>query len=98
MNTSFFTNRDGNNLLEKFKGVLEYIPDLHSFDALVGYFRSSGYFRLRPFLDNIKEIRILVGINVDQLTEQYSALGQQYLKDSKETKEAFLASLRKDIE
>src|SRR5690554_7950150 len=98
MSTQFFTNRDNNNLLTKFQGVLEHIPNLHSFDALVGYFRSTGYFKLRPFLENIQQIRILVGINVDQLAAQYTALGQQYLKDPIETKEAFLERLKTDIE
>ena len=98
MSTQFFTNRDNNNLLAKFQGVLEHIPNLHSFDALVGYFRSSGYFKLRPFLENIQQIRILVGINVDQLAAKYTALGQQYIKDPIETKEAFLARLKTDIE
>ena len=98
MSTQFFTNRDSNNLLTKFQGVLEHIPNLHSFDALVGYFRSSGYFKLRPFLENIQQIRILVGINVDQLAAQYTALGQQYIKDPIETKEAFLERLKADIE
>jgi superfamily II DNA or RNA helicase len=98
MSTQFFTNRDNNNLLTKFQGILEHIPNLHSFDALVGYFRSSGYFKLRPYLENISEIRILVGINVDQIAAQYTALGQQHLKDSVETKEAFLERLKIDIE
>jgi superfamily II DNA or RNA helicase len=98
MSTQFFTNRDNNNLLTKFQGVLEHIPNLHSFDALVGYFRSTGYFKLRPFLENIQEIRILVGISADQIAEQYRALGQQYLKDPIETKEAFLERLKTDIE
>jgi superfamily II DNA or RNA helicase len=98
MSTQFFTNRDSNNLLTKFQGVLEHIPNLHSFDVLVGYFRSSGYFKLRPYLENIQQIRILVGINVDQLAAQYTELGQQYLKDQAETKEAFLEQLKTDIE
>jgi superfamily II DNA or RNA helicase len=98
MSTQFFTNRGSNNLLTKFQGVLEHIPNLHSFDALVGYFRSSGYFKLRPYLENIQQIRILVGINADQLAAQYTALGQQYLKDHIETKEAFLEQLKTDIE
>ncbi len=98
MSTQFFTNRDNNNLLTKFQGVLENIPNLHSFDALVGYFRSTGYFKLRPFLENIQQIRILVGINVDQLMAQYTELGQLYLKDPTETREAFLERLKTDIE
>ena len=98
MSTQFFTNRDNNSLFTKFQGILEHIPNLHSFDALVGYFRSTGYFRLRPFLENIQQIRILVGINVDQLAAHYTAVGQHYLKNPIETKEAFLERLKTDIE
>lgn len=98
MSVQFFTNRNENNLFTKFQGILEYIPNLHSFDALVGYFRSTGYFKLRPYLENIQQIRILVGINVDKLTAQYSAIGQQYLKNSTETKNALLDRLKTDIE
>lgn len=97
MSSNFFTNRNNNNLLQKFEGVLEHIPNLYSFDALVGYFRSSGYFKLRPFLENIKQIRILVGINVDALLSKYNDIGQQFIKDSRETKEAFIDALKEDI-
>lgn len=98
MASDFFTNRNGNTLLSKFEGVLSHIPNLYSFDALVGYFRSTGYFKIRPFLENIQQIRILVGINVDELASRYTELGQQYLKDLAETKEAFLERLKLDIE
>lgn len=98
MSTHFFTNRDDKSLLKKFEGVLEHVPNLRHFDALVGYFRSSGYFKLRPYLENIENIRILVGINVDQLAEKYHAVGQQYIKDPKETSDAFLSKLKEDIE
>lgn len=98
MASDFFTNRNGNTLLSKFEGVLKHIPNLHSFDALVGYFRSTGYFKLRPFLEEIKEIRILVGINVDEISARYTDVGQQYIKDPIETKESFLDRLRLDIE
>ena len=98
MSTHFFTNRGDNALLKKFEGVLEHVPNLRHFDALVGYFRASGYFRLRPYLENIEKIRILVGINVDRLAEKYHAVGQQYIKDTKETQDAFLAGLREDIQ
>ena len=42
--TRFFTNREENTLFNKFKGIFENNPDLEWFDALIGYFRSSGYF------------------------------------------------------
>ncbi len=74
MPTKFFTNQDENSLLRKFEGVFENCKSIRHFDALVGYFRASGYFKVRPFLDNIPSIRILVGINVDQLIKKLPAL------------------------
>jgi hypothetical protein len=68
MSTKFFTNKDDNNLIKKFEGVFKN-QSVHYFDALIGYFRASGYFNLRPFLENVSEIRILVGINVDDLSK-----------------------------
>ena len=48
MGTRFFTNEGENTLLTKFKGVFQNNPDIDYFDALVGYFRASGYFAIRP--------------------------------------------------
>jgi len=61
MSSKFFTNENENTLLNKIKGVLEH-KNIHFFDALAGYFRASGYFRVRPFMDKAAEIRILAGI------------------------------------
>ena len=87
MPTKFFTNQDENSLLIKFDGVFENCKSISHFDALVGYFRTSGYFKVRPFLDNIPSIRILVGINVDQLIKKYHDKGQLFLDNPAETKE-----------
>jgi len=46
MSTKFFTNSNDNTLLNKFKGVFEHNKDIECFDALVGYFRASGYYRM----------------------------------------------------
>ncbi|MBC6408930.1 MAG: DEAD/DEAH box helicase family protein [Ekhidna sp.] len=97
MSTKFFTNRDGNSLHKKFEGVLTHINSIHHFDVLVGYFRASGYFKIRPFLDKIPKIRILVGINVDKLTKEYHDRGQYYIENPDETKEAFLESMIEDV-
>ncbi|GIV43100.1 MAG: hypothetical protein KatS3mg035_0223 [Bacteroidia bacterium] len=86
MPTKFFTNQEGNSLLKKFEGVFANIDSIHHFDALVGYFRASGYFKVRPFLDKIPKIRILVGINVDKLIKKYHNKGQLYLDNPEETK------------
>ncbi len=90
MSTKFFTNSDDNSLIKKFKGTLENIQGLKHFDALVGYFRASGYFKIRPFLEQIPTIRILVGINVDKLTQQYHQKGQLYLENPQETIDVFI--------
>lgn len=98
MSTKFFTNQNGNSLLKKFEGVFSNIESIRHFDALVGYFRTSGYFKVRPFLDKIPKIRILVGINVDQLIKKYHDKGQYYLENPEETKEEFLQDLIRNIQ
>lgn len=98
MSTRFFTNNLGNTLFQKLEGILSNIPNIHSFDVLVGYFRASGYFKLRPYLENIEEIRILAGIDVDAISEKYFSQGQQFLTDPQETKDAFTNRLKIDIE
>lgn len=72
MSTKFFNNTLGNTLFDKFKGIVDGMPNLHSFLAVVGYFRSSGYFRLRKELEKVDDIRILVGINVDDLYKKHN--------------------------
>lgn len=98
MSTKFFTNQDGNSLLKKFEGVFINIESICHFDALVGYFRTSGYFKVRDFLNKIPKIRILVGINVDQLIIKHHDKGQLYLGNSEETKKDFLEEIIKDIQ
>lgn len=98
MSTKFFTNQDDNSLLKKFEGVFSNIDSIKHFDALVGYFRTSGYFKLRGFLDKIPKIRILVGINVDQLIKKYHDRGQYFLDNPEETKEEFLLEMIKNIQ
>ena len=52
--SNFFTNRDNNTLIKEFEGILHHNPHICNLDAVVGFLRASGYFSLRPFLDNIK--------------------------------------------
>ena len=73
MSTKFFTNKDQNTLLNKFKGIFENNKDIEFFDAVVGYFRASGYFKIRPFLEDVPSIRILVGIDVDKVIAKYNS-------------------------
>lgn len=98
MPTKFFTNQNDNSLLKKFEGVFTNIESIRHFDALVGYFRTSGYFKVRAFLDKIPKIRILVGINVDKLIKKYHDKGQLYLENPDETKADFLEEVIKNIQ
>ena len=74
MSSKFFTNEDENTLLNKIKGIFEY-RNIHFFDALVGYFRASGYFRVRPFIEKATEIRILAEINIDSMIYDANSKG-----------------------
>ncbi|HKP95286.1 MAG TPA: phospholipase D-like domain-containing protein [Fibrobacteria bacterium] len=97
MSTKFFTNSEENCLLKRFEGVFTHCANLYYFEALVGYFRTSGYFRIRPFLDKLDKIRILVGINVDKLAATSHAKGLLFLKSDEETKKELMLSFIEDI-
>ena len=64
MSTKFFNNIDA-TLMDKFHGIASAMANFDVFHAVVGYFRSSGYFKLRRELENVGEIRILLGVNID---------------------------------
>jgi len=97
MSTKFFTNTEENTVFYKFKGILENMRDVFAFHAVVGYFRSSGYFALQPYLNNIKDIKILVGINVDQMFADAQKKGLLYFGDEQKTKEEFLNWFIQDL-
>lgn len=42
--THFFNNTDGNSLFAKLRGIAQNMPNFDRFLAVVGFFRSSGYF------------------------------------------------------
>ncbi len=81
MSTRFFTNYGNQTLLKKFQGVLGNNPDIEWFDALAGYLRASGYFAIRPHLEKVPHIRILVGINVDAIMADSHRRGLLFMPD-----------------
>jgi superfamily II DNA/RNA helicase len=97
MSSKFFTNGTGRGLFDKFTGIIENMKDLYAFHAVVGYFRSSGYFALQPFLKDLKEIKILVGINVDQIFAETQRKGLLFFGDEARTKKEFLNWFIEDI-
>lgn len=97
MATKFFTNTNENTLLEKFKGVFTYTK-VAAFDALVGYFRASGYFLIREYLRAVPAVRVLVGINVDNLIGEAARKGLEFKFNANETRDEFFNRLREDIQ
>lgn len=98
MSTKFFTNEGDNTLLKRFAGVFEHLPNIDFFDALVGYFRSSGYFAIRPYLEQVPHIRILVGINVDRMIAKYHSEGLVFKGDPHMAVDDFRNAMRADIQ
>jgi superfamily II DNA/RNA helicase len=62
----FFTNEPERDLYSRFSKILK--TNTQFFDVLVGYFRTSGFYRLYPAMKDVDKIRILVGLNVDKYT------------------------------
>jgi superfamily II DNA/RNA helicase len=98
MNTKFFTNSGENTLLNKFAGIFTHNKDILFFDALVGFLRASGYFSIRPYLEKVPHIRILVGINVDSIMASYHKKGLLFLADAVKTIDEFKKELLGDIQ
>ena len=94
----FFTNRDGNTLMKEFEGILQNNPQVKNLDAVVGFLRASGYFTLRPFLDGINKVRILIGIDVDKYIARAHQKGELFFGAEEEVKEECLRLLKQDIE
>ena len=97
-NSHIFTNKDGNTLIKEFEGVLQHNLQIRNLDAVVGFLRASGYFSLRPFLDNIGKVRVLIGIDVDKYIAKAAQQGKLFFGAEEEVKEEYLRKTRTDIE
>ena len=64
----FFTNEPKRDLYSKFQSLLK--GEMNFFDVIVGYFRTSGFFKMCDALNSVEKIRILVGLNVDKRTAE----------------------------
>ena len=97
---TFFTNEPERDLYGRFSTILK--SNTQFFDILVGYFRTSGFFKMKDALENVEKIRILVGLNVDRYTVKiidkanmelaYEALA------TKQAKESFSDSIENEFE
>jgi len=61
---TFFTNESNQTLLDRFKVTVE--QNTRFFDVLVGFFKTSGFFKLYESLEKTEKIRILVGISLNR--------------------------------
>jgi len=97
MSTKFFTNEQENTLLNKIEGIFKH-RNIYFFDALVGYFRASGYFRIRKFIEQTDEIRILVGINIDKMIYNAHQQGLLFDGDIERAQEDFFNQIKRNIQ
>ena len=98
LHSNFFTNKNGNTLMKEFEGILQHNQYIKNLDAVVGFLRASGYFSLRPFLNNINRVRILIGIDVDKYIAQAANQGRLFFGAEEEVREECLRKIRRDIE
>ena len=96
MSTKFFNNIES-TLMDKFHGIASAMANFDIFHAVVGYFRSSGYFKLRQELDATQEIKILVGINIDNLFRQSQAVGKLFFGDKEVSLEQYCEDFLRDV-
>lgn len=96
MSTKFFNNTSGNTLFDKLKGIASNMEKFERFLAVVGFFRSSGYFKLRRELGEISEIKILVGINIDDIFRNHNS-GMIMFSDIEKAKELYNNGFKEDI-
>ena len=96
MSTKFFNNGLGHTLFDKLKGIASEMTTFNRFLAVVGFFRSSGYFKLRKELGDVSEIKILVGINIDDIFRKHNK-ALLMLADAEKAKEIYHEGFKEDI-
>lgn len=96
MSSKFFNNTSGNTLFEKLKGIASGMATFDRFLAVVGFFRSSGYFKLRKELGDISEIKILIGINTDDIFRSRNP-ALLMMPDVEKAKEVYRQAYLEDI-
>ncbi len=99
MSSKFFNNTLGNTLFDKLKGIASGMTTFDRFLAVVGFFRSSGYFKLRKELGDVPEIKILVGINIDDIFRKHNKTLLMFADEEKrkKTKEIYHNDFKEDI-
>jgi len=92
----FFTNEPERDLYSRFAVILK--NNTQFFDVLVGYFRTSGFFKLYPSLEGVEKIRVLVGLNVDKHTVDIIDQANAEMLTIKQATEQFEKGVEEEFE
>src|SRR3990172_6558167 len=95
---TFITNEPDKKLLDRFKVL---IKDARFFDSLVGYFYTSGFYKLYPVLEKTEKIRILIGIGTGRQTLENIKAAKEQLAltfSHAEAKEEFSNLIASELE
>src|SRR3989344_347310 len=95
---TFITNEPNASLLNRFKVL---IKDARFFDSLVGYFYTSGFYKLYPVLEKTEKIRILIGIGTGRETLENIKVAEEQLSltfSHAEAKEEFSTLIASELE
>ncbi|MGB9609236.1 MAG: helicase-related protein [Minisyncoccia bacterium] len=84
LQTKFIANDENSSLFDKFRKLLP--KNTQKFDILVGYLYSSGFKKLIDYLDNIEEIRLIVGMKIDKQLYEWIKDENQLTTISEENK------------
>lgn len=101
MSSKFFNNQDetdcGKSLFDRFRAVFNSNIAPHEFLAVAGYFRSSGYFKVRETMrESVEKVRILVGIEADALAARLQP-GLLNFDGDEQARAQFFDAQRRDI-
>ncbi|MEB3205903.1 MAG: helicase-related protein [Vampirovibrionales bacterium] len=95
----FFTNTDTDSLYQRFISTLK---GAQFFDVLVGYFRTSGFYRLYADLESVEAIRILIGLSTDRKTielyQEYKTHQQDCIVSHQECKKGYSKSIQDEMD
>jgi superfamily II DNA/RNA helicase len=96
---TFITNKDGQSLGDRFATL---IADSRFFDCLVGYFYTSGFYKMYKSLEKTEKIRILIGISTNretlELLNRARNQGSLPQYSHAETKEAFTELVKNEFD
>ena len=97
---TFFTNEENNTLYDRFNKILN--NNVQFFDVLVGYFRSSGFYKMYESMEKVEKTRILVGLNLDKKSVELIQIAQNEIQmeftSNKEAKERYSKEVSDEIE